>query len=189
MRVFVLTTGRSGSSTFAHACRHMTNFTVGHETHMGVWGGARLDYPDGHIEVDNRLAWILGLLGERYGDDAHYVHLTRDREAVVASHLERWDYAWRGGITEAFAHGVLMHAGDFTAEERPGVVRYLVDTVEANIRLFLRDKSRVSPVRLEHARDDFRRFWDDIAAQGDLEAGLTEWNTRHNAGRIGRPTP
>jgi hypothetical protein len=60
MNVFVLTTGRSGSLTFAEACRRITNYTTGHETRVGRVGPERLAYPDRHIEVDHRLAWFLG---------------------------------------------------------------------------------------------------------------------------------
>ena len=65
MNVFVLTTGRSGSLTFAEACRHITNFSCGHETRVGLIGAERLAYPDQHIEVDNRLAWFTGRLERR----------------------------------------------------------------------------------------------------------------------------
>ncbi|MFM8634352.1 MAG: hypothetical protein ACKOEX_06015, partial [Planctomycetia bacterium] len=69
--VFVLCTGRCGSVTFAKACGHFRNYSTGHETNRAP-GPARLAYPDGHIEIDNRLAWFLGGLEERYGDDALY---------------------------------------------------------------------------------------------------------------------
>ena len=80
MNVFVLTTGRSGSVTFAEACRHITNYTAGHETRVGLVGDDRLAYPGDHIEVDDRLAWLLGRLEDAYGDAAFYVHLRRDEQ-------------------------------------------------------------------------------------------------------------
>lgn len=181
MRVFVLTTGRSGSKTFAEACRHITNYTSAHESRTGRWGHDRLAYPDQHIEVDNRLSWHLGELDERYGDTATYVHLRRASEAVIASHLRRWDLRWRGGITRAFAHGILMHPGRYDEDERHGVTAYLVATVEANIRLFLKDKTRVVPVHMESAVTDFDAFWDAIGAAGDRAAARAEWAVRHNA--------
>jgi len=66
--VFVLCTGRCGSVSFAKACGHFTNYTAGHDTNRQP-GPARLDYSARHIEIDNRLAWFLGGLDERYGDD------------------------------------------------------------------------------------------------------------------------
>src|ERR1051326_4527845 len=89
MNVFVLSTGRCGSQTFAKACRHMTNFFATHESnspvlHAGVLQPyLSLRLPDQHIEVDNRLSWFLGTLEKQYGDNAYYVHLLRRREEVA----------------------------------------------------------------------------------------------------------
>src|SRR5664279_6422416 len=85
MNVFVLTTGRAGSESFIAACKHLTNYTAGHESQVSRLGPDRIQYPDRHIEADNRLAWFLGRLEERYGDEAFYVHLVRDRAATAAS--------------------------------------------------------------------------------------------------------
>ena len=35
MRVFVLCTGRSGSTTFVRACQHIDNYTASHESTAG----------------------------------------------------------------------------------------------------------------------------------------------------------
>jgi len=44
----------------------------------------------------------------------------------------------------------------------------------ANIKYFLRDKSRVMRVSVETIEDDFARFWDWIGAEGDRAAALAE---------------
>ncbi len=62
MNVFVLGTGRCGTTTFMKACRHVTNCTSGHETRVNHVGPERLSYPSNHIEADNRLSWFLGRL-------------------------------------------------------------------------------------------------------------------------------
>jgi hypothetical protein len=87
VRIFVLTTGRSGSLTFAKACGHASNFTAAHESRIDLIDG-RLDYPDQHIEVDNRLAWMLGPLHAAH-PDARYVHLTRDAATTARSFARR----------------------------------------------------------------------------------------------------
>ncbi len=56
MDVFVLCTGRCGSTTFIKACAHITNYTAAHESRTGLLGSDRLDYPGKHIEADNRLS-------------------------------------------------------------------------------------------------------------------------------------
>jgi len=190
MNVFVLSTGRCGSTSFERACSVVTNYTCGHETLTHLLGARRLAYPDRHIESDNRLSWFLGRLDETYGDDAFYVHLTRDREAVAASYASRF---WPGGIMMAYARGILMRRRD--KPEHVGsprhtaidVARDYVDTVNANIRMFLRDKTRKMDFRLETAEADFRTFWQAIGADGDLDAALSVLAERHNASVPGTP--
>jgi len=126
-----------------------------------------------HIEANNRLSWLLGRLDAAYGDSAAYVHLTRDEEATALSLLLRYNQ----NIMLAYHKGIL--AG--TKEEPLRVCLDYVETVNANIAAFLRDKSRVERVRLEDAKQDFQRFWDWIGAEGDLDAALAEWDINHNA--------
>lgn len=177
MNVFVLCTGRCGSTTFIRACEHMTNYTAGHETRCQLLGPDRLAYPDNHIEADNRLSWFLGRLDAAYGDDAFYVHLTRDPDAVARSILGRRDvHSWQGSILRAYQNGILQ-----MSQEPPlSVSRDYVDTITANIGLFLRDKTHWMPMRLETAADDFAVFWDRIEATGDKSAALAEWDQVRN---------
>lgn len=175
MNVFVLTAGRSGSTTFIAACRHITNYSAGHETRSRCIGSARLAYPERHIEADNRLVWYLGRLDAAYGANARYVYLRRDPHACAMSFARRADF----GIMQAWREGVLLGGeADRTAHEL--AMDYLA-TVQANIALFLRDKPHVMTFRLERAQHDFRAFWDWIGAEGDLAAALAEWDVRYNA--------
>jgi len=200
VRVFVLTSGRSGSTTFAHACGHMTNLTSAHESLARKRGDARFDYPDDHVEVDNRLSWMLGPLAERF-PDARYVHLRRDREAVARSFLARWSVhpppwppedaeereRWqqdvrhpRANLASVFANGILTRQRAWPEEERLEVMRFLVDTIDANLRVFLADRPHVT-VDLETVGDDFPAFWRWADAEGDLAAAMAEFGTAHNA--------
>lgn len=171
--VFVLCTGRCGSVSFAKACGHFSNYTAGHETNRHP-GSARLVYPEAHIEVDNRLAWLLGEVDERYGDDAFYVHLVRDEEQVAASYDRRWHH--RTSLMWAFDRGICMHR-----ESVPGVARDLVTTVNANIRAFLRDKTHVVSGDIDDVTSWFPAFATAIGAEGDLAAAVAEFRVRHNA--------
>ncbi len=177
MNVFVLCTGRSGSVTFIRACRHITNFTAGHETRVQALGDARVDFPDRHIEADNRLSWMLGKLGKKYGKEAFYVHLKRDREATAASFNRRWGRV--SSIIDAYAEAILLRP----REQGLALCVDYVDTVNHNIDYFLRDKPRRMEVTLENARTDFAAFWEAIGAEGDLEAALAEWSVRSNVSR------
>lgn len=184
MNVFILCTGRSGSTTFVRACQHIDNFSAGHETRSALVGEERLDFPDNHIEADNRLSWMLGKLGKKYGKDAFYVHLRRDIETTAVSFNRRWDYP--GSLIRAYTEGILM-AGD-----RRGLkyCRDLLETIHYNIEYFLRDKPNQMTIHLENIREDFPRFWESIGARGDLEAAVREleihYNQSKNLGIFGR---
>lgn len=179
--VFVLCTGRCGSVTFAEACKHLDNYTAGHETNASVIGGLRLDYPDRHIEVDNRLAWYLGRLGASFDDETTlYVHLKRDPEAVAQSHLKRWDAKFRASMIRSYANGIVMRHEEWPEEDRIEACRDHVATVTANIDEFLRYRRSVT-VQVEDAKHDFGVFLGAIRATGDTEAAIAEWDVRHNA--------
>ncbi len=174
MNVFVLGTGRCGSTALNAACGHMTNFTLGHEARARLIGRDRVDYPDNHIEIDHRLAWFLGRLDEKYGDDAYYVHLTRNRDACARTQARHWSYqgsmimAWHNAILKMSPVPRLDAAGD------------LVDAVTENISFFLKDKSNKMDFRIENAEMDFPKFWNWIGAKGDLDAAMLEFKAGHN---------
>lgn len=183
MNVFVLTTGRSGSLAFAEACRHITNYTAGHETRVGLVGAERLAYPADHIEVDNRLAWFPGRLEAAFGDNAFYVHLRRDPEATAASLMRRWSKP----AMRSYRNGILW---DVDPEaDRMALARDLVDTLDSNIRHYLRDKSNTMTIDIETAKASFPEFWERIGAEGDLEAATAEFDARHHEGTSSRSTP
>lgn len=174
MNVFVLCTGRSGSLSFQKACEAITNFTAGHETNWGKVGPERLDYPDNHIEIDNRLSWLLGRLDERYRDDAFYVHLIRNKEDTAASLDKRW--VGPRSIMRAYTNAILT-----TDDKTRDICRDYWETVNANIRLFLKDKSNKMEIRLEEIEERFPEFWKAIGAQGDVNKAMAAFSTRHNS--------
>lgn len=181
MNVFVLGTGRCGSVGFATACGHLSNYTSAHESLSGLAGSDRLDYPDGHIEIDNRLSWFLGSLARQFPDDeTFYVHLRRDRQAVVSSFMQRWDSPFRASIIRAFAHGIVMRREDWSDEDVRIVCESYVTTVDDNVAEFLRTR-RSMEIWIESAIDDFPGFADRIGATGDLDAAVAELSVRHNA--------
>jgi hypothetical protein len=174
LNIFILNAGRCGSTTFTQACQHISNFSSAHESRSTLIGEQRLSYPDNHIEADNRLCWILGRLEREYGNDAHYVHLTRNRQASVESFVKRKDY----GIMQAYREGILMGGQQQSAAE---IADDYLDTVDCNISLFLKDKDHTMTFSLENAVDDFAGFWHWIDAQGDLGKALVEWQVCYNA--------
>lgn len=175
-RVFVLSTGRCGSTTFVRACEHITNYTAAHESLIGAVGDARLGYPLGHIEADNRLSWLLGRLHRTFDDErTFYVHLRRDDEATAQSFMRRWGK----GIIKGYAKRILP--GSVRNHDRHAICLDYVRTVNANIEHFLESRTNWMHVRLETATRDFPDFWDRIGAEGDAAAAMGEWGVRHNA--------
>lgn len=180
MRVFILSTGRCGSTTLFKALSHTTNYTCAHES-RSTRAQNRLDYPDQHIEVDNRLSWFLGSLYCRYPDD-FYVWLRRDREAVVRSYMKRFNT--RAGIMSAFARGIIQDPRPPTTATRNRTVAELyVDTVEANITTFLSSTGvRQAHIDMDYnPQADLTELWKAIGAQGHLHDALPEMTRKYNA--------
>jgi hypothetical protein len=178
MNVFILCAGRCGSLTLSRALSHATNFTSGHETRVRQLGYRRVDYPINHIEADNRLAFFLGRLDNRFGRDAYYVHLGREREACAASHNRRWE---KRGMMRAYAQAILNRRREHGFNI--SVCHDYLRTVEENIEFFLRDKPHQMNLWLETLDRDFPTLWQWIGAEGDLDTAMRELNTSHNAAR------
>ena len=175
MNIFILSSGRCGSTTFMRACQHIDNYSTAHESRLSYTGAARLDYPPQHIESDNRLSWLLGRLDQAYGQSAFYVHLQRDPAATIASFVRRYDF----GIMKAYREGILL---DDAAQTKPeALAEDYLTTVNQNIALFLKDKPLKMNFQLEQAQADFPLFWQQISAKGNLQAALAEWQVKHNA--------
>lgn len=170
MRVFVASTGRSGTCTFYQACRHLTNYTVGHESAAG--GIGRLDYPDQHVEVSCALAWEMPLVIRQY-PGATWVHLVRrDREACARSlaenmrqNVERWTRRWRR--VAVTGDDLLLAAGSY------------YDAVNALVASLLPAAS-LTLVTEDVSRKSWGALWNTIGGQGDFEASLAEWTRRYN---------
>jgi len=137
----------------------------------------RVAYPANHIEVDNRLGWFLGHLQSRYGDDAYYVHLTRNRDAVARSFNGRWHL--RSSIMRAYAEQICM-----TSPKDPLAMCYdYIDAMTSNIEAFLRDKTNVFRMRMEEHAKEFPAFLEWISAEGNIDLSILEWRTAHNRSR------
>jgi len=175
MNIFILNSGRCGSTTFIKACQHITNYTSAHESLLTETGSKRFDYAKNHIEADNRLSWFLGRLDETFGDNAYYVHLSRNPDETADSFSRRINF----GILKAYEQGILMHEKHkLPAHE---IATDYIETVESNIKHFLKDKSNTMDISLETIKADFTEFWNSINAQGNLAKALKELDINYNA--------
>jgi hypothetical protein len=179
MRVFILCTGRSGSTTIIKACKSITNYTCGHETLAHKLGDARFDYPDNHVEADNRLSWFLGILDKKYGDGAIYVHLIREKDKVVESYNKRWKS--RLTIVKAFTEGILMTPIEKLDEKsRLTVCSDYYDAVNSNIELFLKDKTKKITINLKDVNAGFGEMWSLMGAQGNWDKAIELLGEHYN---------
>jgi len=179
MRVFILCTGRSGSSAIIKACKHIENYTTGHETLTEKIAIERFHYPDNHIEADNRLSWQLGQINKLFGDETFYVHLKRDKDAVAKSFMRRF-FQW--SIIDVYCEGIKKTPPfKLKRSERLAACYDYIETVNSNIEFFLSDKTKKMEIHLENIENEFPEFWKQINASGNLEKALNEFQTKHNA--------
>jgi hypothetical protein len=121
---------------------------------------------------------LLGRLEKKYGDAAFYVHLQRNNFDTAKSFTKRFG----GGIIKAYrGMGILMGVPEST--DPMEISLDYCNTVNENIKLFLRDKSKVMTIHLESIVDGFARFWDFVSAEGDLALALKELDIKYNASR------
>jgi hypothetical protein len=179
MNVFALCAGRTASTAFSSACSHLQGFTAGHETRSRLIGGDRLAYPDNHIEIDNRLAWFLGGLDERFGNEARYVYMNRDAKSIAMSYEKRWNLTV--SVVRAFATGLCMQS-NVPRDRRIEICDFYVHTLEQNVKHFLASKQHVFQFHLNDAKTSFEGFCDFLGVTCPPEA-MAEWDHRHNLNR------
>jgi len=174
--IFILNTGRCGSNTFFEACKHIKNYTCGHETRTQEIN-KRLFYPAHHIEVDNRLSWFLGTLGKIY-PRAFFVHLIRNRDDTVKSFMKR---RGQNNINRYWCEAVLNTKIDNIDEDTwQRVCESYYDHVNNNIRSFIGNRSSMI-IELEHAKGQFPIFCQMISAEVDMDKAINEFDVKYNA--------
>jgi len=183
MNVFVLCAGRVASTAFSEACQYATNYTAAHESNVGKMSCARVEYPENHIEIDNRLVWFLPLLEEKYGDNAIYVYLKRDKDLIARSYEERWYLTI--SIVKAYGYGILMFPR-IKKKERYAVCRDYVELSDKLIESFLARQKKVVDVDLGKIKNgEFQKFWNFAGVKGDFELAMKEWDKSHNKNKKG----
>lgn len=179
MKIVVLCTGRNGSVTFSKACTHIENYSVGHESYTQELGEERFDFPENHIEIDNRLCWHVGEIDKYFGNDVMYVYLKRNKQKVRDSFKKRLKN--RSSIISAYAESIKMvPPEDLKPDERTQIAEDYIETIESNVDLLWKDKDNTMVIRLEDITSDFKKFWNKIKAEGDLDRALDEFNKTYN---------
>ncbi|SHE90700.1 hypothetical protein SAMN05444278_10854 [Psychroflexus salarius] len=181
--IFILCTGRSGSVSFIKACKHITNFTCGHETKSRLLGKERFEFPDQHIEADNRLIWDLGRLEKYYGNKAKYIYLKRDSAKVAKSFTKRTYYP--NSIFKAYCDGIKKTPTEkLNAKQIEQISTDFVDNMTTTIENFINKQKHTLVIDIDHIENDFKTFWDFIEAKGDLQNALDSFKHNHNASAL-----
>lgn len=168
-RVFVVGTGRCGTVSFNHACRHMSNYQTGHESRCGF-----LEYPDQWIEVSHHLRCVITHLRYKY-PDALWVHLLREPEACIKSLAALED----GKVMMAYRH--LYHSVVPSDRLIDIAFRYYWcenDNIRAQLAPIPPEKRR--EMHLETIKDEWPEFWRWVGAEGDLGSSLASWDVKRN---------
>ena len=176
--VFVLCTGRCGSTTFYKACSHIKNYTSGHESKISDPTMERFKFPKHHIEIDNRLSWFLPLLDVFNNENrTFYVHLVRNFELTVNSFMKR-----KGPKShlDNFIRG-FCNQNDVN-ENRYQLAKRMVATIDMTINNYVHNKPHVRDFFIEAAKEQFPYFCEQINADVNIEKAIKEFDIKYNKG-------
>jgi hypothetical protein len=176
-KVIVLSTGRVGSMTFARACGRIENYRSGHETNRRQLFSHKISIDYGCIEVDNRLSWAPGLISNIADERTVIVHLTRTREKVQKSFLQRSSR----GIIRAYKKDITM--GAFINYDDQKIISDYIETIEANIKILEKCCKKFFTIDIDNPTSEFIKFYDFIRAEGDINECLAEFSIKHNASK------
>ena len=135
-----------------------------------------MEYPDSHIEIDNRLGWFLGRLDKNYKDEPTFIHLKRNPEKVANSCLNRFNT----GIMRAYHKRILLFKPEASKFD---ICMDYVKTINSNIESFLKDKTKKMEVHVENFEEDYKKFWNLINAEGNLNESIKQLYKKHNPSR------
>jgi hypothetical protein len=175
--VFILSSGRTATTAMAKACSHIPGYSADHESRSRLPFAERLNYPEWHIEADNRLLFFLMQLEDTYGDDALYVYLDRSAEEVAESYARRWHL--NVSIVRAFTHGIQMIprvTRDGIRKQCHEFVSYSTDSFGR----FLERRQHVVHLDTTRLSEEFSKLCELLEVKTPPEA-LQELEKRHNS--------
>ena len=179
MNIFVLSTGRAGSTTFSKACAHLDNYTVSHGCKFTNACDLTFNYPDNHIAVDNRFVDHLNTLNNLYQKDVLYIILHRNLKEQAES-LKKLDEKNKYLSLDS-CEGVLSYE-DYLIKQDEKIADFLYTNYELPYRYKV--EHNFLDFNLSLAKDNFDYFWHLINGKGNLTEALDEWDIKYNAGNV-----
>lgn len=150
--VFILSPGRTGTTSFARILSCIPKFTSGHETRVKFLGDSRIDYPSNHIEADNRLVFFLPKLTKRYAANSLLIILYRPNEEIADSYSKRW---YKTNLMKAYAQGILLRS---FRENDIAVSNDMVSNTYETIEYFANDWKHVVRIDLHDPSKGLKEF-------------------------------
>jgi hypothetical protein len=183
MRIFVVGPWRCGSTTFAKAAAHATNYTVGHESQSG--GPETWDFPDNHIEVACHLGIFLPFLIHRYGDEygdesVRVVLLARGDEAAH----ERSLIAMDDGRTVMEFCRIFLRVREISKTDAAMLMARALQHITFSASSWA---SNAFYFLLERAHLDWPACWQFMGCEGDFDGSLAEWDWLQAQGAANGP--
>lgn len=187
-KVFVVGTGRCGTTSFYNACKHITNYSCSQEKFTRNPGYVKM-IPDNHIAIDNRLSFHLGSLLEYFGNRRFYfVWLRRNRKATAESFAKR--FANPHGIMAAHYRSIMQryktdpYKLDYKAKLE--IANDYIEMVDNNIKLFMTcvinnfNEDNFQVIEIENIKLEFAEFWKNIEAKGAMNIAMREFDKLYN---------
>lgn len=107
MNIFVVSPGRTATTTLSSAFGALDGYSSGHETQTSYLGTDRITFPANHVECDNRLIWFLPRLTRRYGANSMLITVKRSNDKIASSYNKRWG---KVNIMKAYSQGILLRS-------------------------------------------------------------------------------
>lgn len=187
-KVFVVGTGRCGTTSFYNACKHINNYSCSFEKFTRTPGYVKM-IPDDHIVIDNRLSFHLGSINEYFGNRRFYfVWLRRNRKAVAESFAKRFDNSY--GIISMHYRSIMQRyksdPNKLDHKTKLIIANDYIEMVENNIKLFLIsamsnfNEDNLQIIEIENINLEFPLFCKNIKAKVDINLAMREFTKMYN---------
>lgn len=163
MNVFLLSPGRTATTTLAHAFSYVDGYTSSHESRTKYLSDDRVDYPSNHIECDNRLSWFLPRLSKKYAASGVLVSVLRDKNLIAKSYDQRWENI---NIMKAYSQGILRR--DLSDNNFSVCVDYVCNIYE-QINYFSKDWENFVEIDLKCPEKGVEKLLKIMGKESDFE--------------------
>lgn len=177
--VFIISPGRTATSAMSKALSHVSGFTSLHESRVSFLQDERINYPNFHIELDNRLSFYMPQLTKKYSKkESLLVIINRDRKSIAESYNKRWR---KINIMKAFSQGIHMrNLNSNNIDVCLAYVNYVYETLD----YFKNDWDNVLEVDFSNLNAAITQILKRINKIEDLDNVLNEMKNKSNLNSI-----